>query len=134
VYTVRDTGAVEIQTRLEPEGRPVAAPVAPRVGLDLTLDGEFDQVTWYGRGPGESYVDTKDAALVGRYDSSVEELHTPYVRPQANGNRTDVRWATFTDGGGVGLAVTGESLLDVTAHDYESGPGGRRPPTRTPFS
>jgi beta-galactosidase/evolved beta-galactosidase subunit alpha len=118
VYTVRDTGAVEIQTRLEPEGDLSLLPSLPRVGLDLTLDGEFDQVTWYGRGPGESYVDTKDAALVGRYDSSVEELHTPYVRPQANGNRTDVRWATFTDGGGVGLAVTGESLLDVTAHDY----------------
>ncbi|MCU4800547.1 DUF4981 domain-containing protein [Halobacteria archaeon HArc-gm2] len=118
VYTVRDTGAVEIQTRIEPEGDLSLLPSLPRVGLDLTLDGEFDQVTWYGRGPGESYVDSKEAALVGRYDSSVEELHTPYVRPQANGTRTDVRWATFTDGRGVGIAVTGDSLLDVTAHDY----------------
>ncbi|MFC7196606.1 beta-galactosidase small subunit [Halosimplex aquaticum] len=93
-------------------------PSLPRVGLDLTLPGDFETVTWYGRGPGESYADSKQSSLVGRYERDVTDLHTPYVRPQANGNRTDVRWAAFTDESGVGLRVTGDSLLDVTAHRY----------------
>nr|WP_246310265.1 glycoside hydrolase family 2 TIM barrel-domain containing protein [Halobaculum halophilum] len=117
-YTARDTGALEIETRLEPEGDLSQLPSLPRVGLDLTLPTDFDHVTWYGRGPGESYVDSKQSSLVGRYDCSVADLHTPYVRPQENGKRTDVRWATFTDQRGVGVSVTGDSLLDVTAHQY----------------
>ncbi|WP_225333556.1 glycoside hydrolase family 2 TIM barrel-domain containing protein [Halomicrobium urmianum] len=118
VYTVRDTGAVAVETRIEPEGDLSVLPSLPRVGLDLTLPDDFDRVTWYGRGPGESYVDSKQSSLVGRYERDVSDLHTPYVRPQANGNRTDVRWVAFTDQRGVGLYVTGDSLLDVTAHRY----------------
>ncbi len=118
VYTFHDDGAVEIETTLEPEGDLSILPSLPRVGLDLTLPGDLETVTWYGRGPGESYVDSKQASLVGRYQDDVTAMHTPYVRPQANGNRADVRWARFTDGRGVGLHVTGDSLLHVTAHRY----------------
>ncbi|WP_114576909.1 glycoside hydrolase family 2 TIM barrel-domain containing protein [Saliphagus sp. LR7] len=118
VYTVSADGSVGIDTRLEPEGDLSGLPSLPRVGLDLVLPGEFDRVAWYGRGPGESYADSKQAALVGRYEHRVEELHTPYVRPQANGNRTGVRWATVTDDGGVGLSVSGDDLLNLAAHRY----------------
>lgn len=118
VYTVRDTGAVKVETHLEPEGDMSSLPSLPRVGLDLTLPEEFDRVTWYGRGPGESYVDSKESSLISRYERDVIDLHTPYVRPQENGNRTDVRWVTFTDGRGAGLHVTGENSLNVTAHQY----------------
>jgi beta-galactosidase/evolved beta-galactosidase subunit alpha len=117
-YTIRDTGAVEVDTRLEPEGDLSILPSLPRVGLDLTLHEEFDRVTWYGRGPGESYVDSKQSSLISRYERPVDEFHTPYVRPQENGNRTDVRWASFADQRGVGLHVTGDSSFDVTAHRY----------------
>jgi beta-galactosidase/evolved beta-galactosidase subunit alpha len=117
-YAVHGEGRVVIDTRLEPEGDLSVLPSLPRVGLDLTLPGDFETVTWYGRGPGESYADSKQSSLLGRYERDVTELHTPYVRPQANGTRTDVRWATFTDGRGVGLQVTGDSSLDLTAHRY----------------
>lgn len=118
VYTVRDTGAIEIDTRIEPDGDFSLLPSLPRVGLDLTLEGDFDRLTWYGRGPGEAYVDSKRSSLIGRYSRYVADLHTPYVRPQANGNRTDVRWAALTDASGLGLAITGDALFDVTAHRY----------------
>ena len=55
------------------------------------------RVEWFGRGPGEAYPDTRLAARVGRFAASVDELQTPYVRPQENGARTEVRWATLTD-------------------------------------
>lgn len=118
VYSVRGDGTIRIDTRLEPEGDLSILPSLPRVGLDLTLPNDFDTVTWYGRGPSESYADSKQSSLVGRYKRDVTDLHTPYVRPQANGTRTDVRWATFTDDRGLGMRVTGNSLFSVTAHRY----------------
>mgnify|MGYP000026501678 CR=1 FL=1 len=117
-YTVHGNGRIAIDTRLVSEGDFEVLPSLPRIGLDLTLPGAFKTVSWYGRGPGESYVDSKQAQLIGQYEQDVTDLHTPYIRPQANGNRTDVRWATFTDDRGVGLHVTGDSLLDLTAHHY----------------
>lgn len=84
----------------------------------MTLRDDFDRVTWYGLGPGESYVDSKESALVGRYEKTVDELHTPYVRPQENGNRTDVRWVTFADAQGLGVHLSGDSSFDVSAHRY----------------
>ncbi|NLV08988.1 DUF4981 domain-containing protein [Halomicrobium mukohataei] len=119
-YTIHPTGAVEIETHLDPEGDLSMLPSLPRLGLDLTLDGDFDHVTWYGRGPGESYADSEQASPVGRYEADVADLHTPYVRPQANGNRSDTRWVALTDRNGTGLLATGDSLLDVTAHHYST--------------
>lgn len=117
-YVVKDDGTTTIDTRIEPEGDLSVLPSLPRVGLDLRLPGDFDHVTWYGRGPGESYVDSKEAALLGQYNRHVQELHTPYVRPQESGNRTDTRWVTFTDRSGLGMYVTGESHFDFSARHF----------------
>ena len=70
--------------------------------------------------PGEAYRDIRRAARVGRFAASVDELQTPYVRPQENGNRTEVRWATLTDGRGTGLRVEGRPHFDVTARRWTS--------------
>jgi beta-galactosidase/evolved beta-galactosidase subunit alpha len=117
VFTVHPTGAVDVDVTVDPEGDLSTLPSLPRVGLDLRLAGEFDDVTWYGRGPGESYVDSKESSLLGRYERPVSDLHTPYVAPQANGNRTDTRWVRFGDGR-TGLAVTADAPFDFSAHHY----------------
>ena len=119
-YTIDRDGTVSVETAIEPEGDLSMLPSLPRVGLDLTLDGSLDRATWYGRGPGESYVDSKEAALLGRYSRPVSDLHTPYVRPQENGNRTDTRWVAFTDRRGVGLRVLGNDSFDFSAHHYDT--------------
>ncbi|KAJ5186437.1 hypothetical protein N7449_011201 [Penicillium cf. viridicatum] len=65
----------------------------PRIGLTLRLPRQYDAATWFGRGPGESYRDTKAAARFGKYTASIENgLQTPYEWPQENGNRIDTRW------------------------------------------
>ncbi|WP_406386356.1 beta-galactosidase domain 4-containing protein [Streptomyces sp. NBC_01618] len=68
----------------------------PRLGVAMTVPGEFDRVTWFGLGPGEAYRDSDSAVRVGRYESTVEAMQTPYVRPQENGNRRHLRWARLT--------------------------------------
>lgn len=92
----------------------------PRLGLRLALPAVLDQVTWFGRGPGEAYPDTRRAARVGRFQTNVDGLQTPYVYPQENGNRTDVRWVSFTGASGTGLLASGVPVLDFSARRWTS--------------
>ncbi|WP_062217735.1 glycoside hydrolase family 2 TIM barrel-domain containing protein [Streptomyces sp. NBRC 109706] len=104
VYDWRaDGGALLLTVTVTPEG-PWASTL-PRVGLRLGLPARWDAVTWLGGGPGEAYPDTRTAALLGRYQASVDQLQTPYVRPQENGARADVRWAELRDQAGTGLRI-----------------------------
>ncbi len=115
VYTIYGSGDVVIDTSLDPNLR---AGVLPRFGLQLRLAPGLDAMTWFGRGPHESYVDRKASAQVGRYAGSVDEQYVPYVVPQENGNKTDLRWAALTDSDGVGLLAVGLPLMEVSAHHY----------------
>ena len=96
----------------------VALPEIPRLGMTLTLPGDYDRMSWYGRGPGESYADRKSASLIGTYESTVWDQYHPYVRAQETGNHTDVRWMSFTDGNGNGLLVAGTEPLNVGAWNF----------------
>ena len=112
-YTVLGSGDVLVDNTLTKAS--ASLPELPRVGMSLIVPGAFDHDEWLGRGPFENYWDRKTAAQVGRYASAVADLTTPYVRPQENGNRTDVRWAALTDSGGIGLLAVGAPVLEVTA-------------------
>ncbi|MBO4304970.1 MAG: DUF4981 domain-containing protein [Lentisphaeria bacterium] len=91
----------------------------PRIGLDLVLPGEMDQICWFGLGPGEAYCDSKEAQSVGLYKAPLEALETPYVFPQENGNRHEVRRAAFYDLHKTGILVAGKgNPFDFSAHKY----------------
>jgi beta-galactosidase len=92
----------------------------PRIGLRMAVPAGLRLVEWFGRGPGEAYADTGRAARVGRFAASVEELQTPYLYPQENGNRAGVRWATLGDGRGNGIRVEGEPTFDLTVRPWTS--------------
>lgn len=94
-------------------------PELPRIGHQLTLPARFKQVNWYGRGPHENYADRKASALVGQFTSSVDELYFPYVRPQENGLRSDVRWLSITNELGQGLRFTGQPLFSFAAQHFD---------------
>ena len=114
-YTIYGSGDVILDTHGIPKGK---LPILPRIGLQMTLPGELDHVLWYGRGPGESYIDSKQANRVGVYSCSVNDLYVPYVYPQENGNRTDVRWMSLIDVRGMGLLAVGMPMLDFSAHRF----------------
>jgi beta-galactosidase len=94
--------------------------------MRLRVPGEFAAVEWFGRGPQENYWDRNTGAAVGRYRMSVEELFFPYIEPQESGNRTDVRWVSFTDRAGTGLKATGMPLLYFSAWHFDAGELERR--------
>ena len=101
-------------------------PETPRIGLTAELIQELDEVQWYGRGPHESYWDRKTGARIGLYRSSVSDLYWPYLRPQENGNRSDVRWFSLINREkGYGILIKGVPMVDFSAHhqrieDFES--------------
>jgi len=111
-YIVCGDGSIEVESSFSPSAK---APELPRVGMQLKIAGDLSTVNWYGRGPHENYWDRNTGAAVGRYTSPVESLFVPYIEPQESGNRTDVRWATFTDRRGVGLRATGMPLFYFSA-------------------
>ncbi|MGW2771300.1 glycoside hydrolase family 2 TIM barrel-domain containing protein [Streptomyces olivaceoviridis] len=84
----------------------------PRLGIRFGL-AAADRVRWYGGGPGEAYPDTRTASRIARWQSTVDELQTPYVRPQENGARIDVRWVELG-----GLRVEGDPAYWFTARRW----------------
>jgi beta-galactosidase len=115
-YTVHGNGDVVIESRFTPGQE--ALPELPRFGMQMAVRPELNTMTWLGRGPHENYWDRHTGAAVGRYSGRVADLVHDYVRPQENGNRTDVRWVALTDASGIGLLASGLPLLSVSAWPY----------------
>lgn len=100
--------------------------VLPKIGIRLGLPVSWDEFSWFGLGPQESYPDSRSAVRMGQFHSSVADLQTPYVFPQENGNRSEV--SSFTigkhdeDTGGrdtvEGLCFTLDSPANVSVHPW----------------
>ncbi|MHC4759223.1 MAG: beta-galactosidase small subunit family protein, partial [Planctomycetota bacterium] len=115
VYTILGSGDVVVDIDFVP-GKEL--PDLPRFGMQMQMPSSYNQMIWYGRGPHESYWDRKLSTPVGIYSAAVKEQTHLYVRPQENGNKTDVRWAALTNKEGKGLLVAGEQVLNLSAWDY----------------
>ena len=120
-FIVYGSGDVTVEAEFTP-GTTVLPPM-PRFGLRTSLPDGFEDLTWYGPGPGETYVDRLLGSPVGVWEATVDGLFTDYSEPQENGNRTATRWAALTRGDGTGLLVaalgqTEADRLDVSALHY----------------
>ncbi|AEJ43058.1 glycoside hydrolase family 2 TIM barrel-domain containing protein [Alicyclobacillus acidocaldarius] len=109
-YVFTHGGFIMIRVSGMPEG--AYPPTLPRIGLSTTTHLDFVHVNWFGRGPGESYRDSKESQLIGRYRASADDLYTPYVHPQENGNRADVFWVSITNKYTEGLLITSPRTLN----------------------
>ena len=112
-YTVNADGTLRIYA--EYHVGPNELPEMPRFGILFTLPLEFDNFSYYGRGPWENYSDRKFSSFIGGYQLRVSKQVMPYVRPQEFANRTDVRWLTLSNAAGQGIRVDGLQPLSVSA-------------------
>ncbi|WP_437054557.1 glycoside hydrolase family 2 TIM barrel-domain containing protein [Streptomyces sp. enrichment culture] len=115
-YTVFGNGEIKVDHTLHPGAANL--PYLPEVGSLLFLPARLERLRYYGRGPEENHWDRNNGTDVGVYSGTVSGQWTPYIRPQENGNKTDVRWIALTDRDGTGLLVTGDSLLEVNASHF----------------
>ncbi|GAB4513023.1 MAG: hypothetical protein Kow0047_24540 [Anaerolineae bacterium] len=116
-YTVYGNGCIRLDVDTDVQAD---VPSLPRVGVRLTLPSWYEQVAWYGRGPHESYEDRKQGAMVGVYEGSIDEQYVPYITPQENGNKTDVRWAAVAGPDREGVLVVGAPTFNFSVHRFSA--------------
>lgn len=112
-YSVDGEGAITVHTQYKTTNTDIKE--IPRFGNVITLPFKLDNYQYYGRGPQENYIDRCSGAMLGIYQSKVKDQYVRYLRPQENGNKTDVRWLTLTDDTGFGLKVEASQPVGVTA-------------------
>ncbi|MFB3163826.1 glycoside hydrolase family 2 TIM barrel-domain containing protein [Neobacillus sp. 179-J 1A1 HS] len=114
-YEILADGQIEVKQTLVPgEG----LPEIPEIGMMVTLDPTFENITWYGKGPHENYWDRSTGAKIGIYTGKVKDQYIPYLKPQECGNKTEVRWAALTNNEGIGLMINGLPTVEVNALPY----------------
>lgn len=119
-YIVLGTGDILVEVLGTPSGKIENAPeMFPRIGVKLKLNKELERVKYKGRGPGESYPDTKEANLFGVYEDTINGLFTNYVKPQENGNRSECSWVSITNNRGMGFIAIADNHFDFSASYYE---------------
>lgn len=113
VFTINAAGEMHISNYFE---RLPDLPVVPRIGMNLELVRSLEIVEWFGRGPFENYSDRKMAAHVGIYRNRVADHYVPYMRPQENGYKTDVRWLSLSNNDQSGLMIRADKLISFSTH------------------
>ena len=114
-YLVYGSGEIVVESNYSPGDKTL--PMMPRFGSELILAPGLENITWYGRGPIETYID-RQFERIGVYKSTVDEQWVEYMRPQENGNKIGVRWFTLTDSQGAGLRISGSPEISVAARHY----------------
>ena len=130
-YTIDDSNSVGIRHEFTV---PKALIDLPRLGLRYPLSGQFEQLSWLGRGPHETYCDRKQSGLFAKHDSTVLEQYVPYILPQEHGNLTDLHWLELRDDTNNLLRIDADQLMEGSVtrypqealaaayHTYELGP------------
>ncbi len=90
----------------------------PRFGFVFTLPKGFEKVEYLGMGPNENYHDLIHSARMGHYNSTVDGLFNNYIKPQENGNHTDVKWMVCHDISGRGVMFKTQDKFEFTAMHY----------------
>ena len=114
-YQVFNNGVVKVEYDLIVDN---SLPDLPKVGFQGGVNRSFENISWYGRGPLENYLDRRYGFDVGIYSANIMDFIEPYVMPQENGNRTDVRWMYLSDTDNKGILIVGDTLLSMSAWPY----------------
>lgn len=118
-YTLAYTFPSADEIRVDADYVPTAQeiPNIPKFGMRMRLPIDFQDIAYYGRGPEENYPDRKFSQRIGIYSTDVKNYQTEYVKPQDNGNRTDVRWFKISSPS-AGIMIEGQNPLCIRAWDY----------------
>lgn len=116
-YVINNIGVVKITEDFKADASAKVSGLY-RFGVKLPMPVEFDRIEYYGRGPWENYVDRNNSANLGYYRQTVTDQFYPYIRPQENGNKTDIRAWYQLDKSGNGLEIVASSPFSASALNY----------------
>ncbi|TDN95086.1 beta-galactosidase [Salegentibacter sp. 24] len=113
-YLIKNNGSIDVTASIDLQEKKL--PEIPRFGMRMVLPGDYENLSYYGRGPWENYNDRNSASFMGRYKDKVADQFTwTYIRPQEAGYKTDVRWLKLTDQDGHGIKIEGAQPLGFSA-------------------
>lgn len=114
-YVINGRGEIEVTSQTSIAAK---ATTPMRIGMLAHIPNSYDNKTWFGPGPHETYVDRKLSGRTSLYKASVRKDFFLYPQPQESTNHVDTRWISLTDSKGAGLRFTGKQLLSVNALPY----------------
>ncbi len=117
-WTIDGAGQISLIESVKPGGELGDSVWVPRVGLRLDLIKDLENVTYYGMGPQDNYVDRSYGAWMDIYLTTVQKCFIPYPRPQDQGNHEGVRWMRLTDSAGNGLEIMTHEPLSMSVLPY----------------
>ena len=118
LYTIDGSGEITIDHTVTPQG---LMPLwLPKIGIQFVIDNSLNAVSWYGRGPFETYPDRKTGAKIGVYSKTFQDMAEFYLVPQDYGCRTDIRWTRLESADGIGLQFSGNQLFNFSAQLYST--------------
>lgn len=120
-YIIYANGDIVVTNSFTPANSTSVGEIA-RVGMKMVVPEGYENITYYGRGPEENYIDRKTGSKIGVYkDTVTNSFSSKYVRPQENGNKTDVRWTALTNGeNGKGIMVVADETMETSALHYRA--------------
>lgn len=112
-FAVQPDGSIHIAGELLPDATKISS--FARTGITFGMPSEFENVSYVGRGPYETYIDRNQNGMIGHYETTVAAMTHYYVNPQASGNRTNVRNAAFTNEKGLQVAASSPEEFQFSA-------------------
>ena len=112
IYTIYKDGSIEMQSAI---GANRSKVILPRIGYSMVLPSELNQYDYYGRGPVNNYNDRKTSQFIGWYHSPIAEQGIMLPKPQAQGNREEVRWCAVTNDNQQGVVFISDSTMSASA-------------------
>ena len=116
-YHISGDGRIKVVEQLKTD-KDAKQPDMARFGMVMQLPYEMERSAYYGRGPIENYGDRKLSQRIGIYNQTADEQFYPYIRPQENGLKSDVRWWNQTTAQGKGMRIEAVEPFSVSALHY----------------
>ena len=117
IWTVYTDGSVELQSSITSNNDGL---VLPRLGYVMKVPAEFENFSYYGRGPIDNYNDRKSGQFIELHNNKVKDEFVNFPKPQDMGNHEDVRWAALTNNSKAGAIFIGNEPMSVTALQYSA--------------
>ena len=116
-YLINNKGAVKITQQLL-AGKDEKVANLFRFGMQLPMPKNYETIEYWGRGPIENYSDRNNSTFIAIYRQTVSEQFYPYIRPQENGNKTDIRYWKMINEKGKGIKIVAEQPFSASALHY----------------
>ena len=117
-YEINNQGVIKVTEKMTADPAKENVSNLFRFGMQIVMPKNFERVVYYGRGPMENYADRKSVTDLGIWSQTVDEQFYPYIRPQENGTKSDIRWWKMLNDAGNGIQITSTDAFSASALHY----------------